>query len=225
MNSKKPRPASATIRCTGNGIAQEITVKMHRMPTPSPTRTESSEAERETILFTGCLRHELKDGTAKERFLKSFYDLEAEKKRHVAFYGLVENRYENELAMICQARRFHESFTAGTCDESDVARAMSGFAIAFAELVAKRDAPAFSRMLKIIEGKNQLPESERGGIGTENRYMLEKFCDLYMTTGELPTKMALRVACGLNDKKKANRKAADKRMKELGLAGLPTASR
>lgn len=223
MNPEKQKISSATIRCTGNGIPQEITVKTHRMPDPSPTRTHSTEAEREAILFTGYLRHELKDGADKARFLESFTDLEAEKKRHVAFYGLVENRYGNELDMICHARRFHESFTAGTCDERDVARAMSGFAIAFAELVAKRDVPAFSRMLKIIEGKNQLPESQRGGKGTESRYMLEKFCDLWMATGELPTKKALRVACGLNDT--ADKKPADKRMQELGLAGLPTASR
>ena len=50
--------------------------------------------------------------------------------------------------------------------------------------------------------------------------MLREFVTLYIETRSLPTKKALRQACGLGDLE--NEKTAAKMMKTLGLWGLPT---
>jgi hypothetical protein len=157
----------------------------------------------------------------KNRFLKFYCAPDAIKARDVAFSGLTFANHEKESVMIdCAqdflARRDHGKFKD---DQNEGLFALAPIALQFAEIIEKRDVPALRRIIAIIESKGA-PDGSRGGIGSEDGYMLEKFADLYLATRSLPTKKALRDACGLG--KRADEKMASKRIDKLGLKGLPT---
>ncbi len=157
----------------------------------------------------------------KNRFLQFYCAPDAIKARDVAFSGLTHSNHKRESEMIdCAqdflAQRDHGKFKD---DLNEGLFALAPIALQFAEIIEKRDVPALRRIIAIIESRG-IPEGSRSGAGSEDRYMLEKFCELHLATRSLPTKKALRKACGLSDR--VDEKLATKRMKKLGLWGLPT---
>lgn len=157
----------------------------------------------------------------KNRFLDHFLDPEAEDARAVALGGLVAANHDREMGIIESARQFDRRRLAGEYAGrlEDAAGDMILFAPCFAEIVANRDVSSLRRMINILEAGG-LPAGERGGIGSADGYMLEKFAELHVASRSLPTKKALRDACGLG--KNEDEKISSKRMNKLGLRGLPT---
>jgi len=157
----------------------------------------------------------------KTRFLAHYTTRAADKARSVAIDGLVSVNHEAELHIIREAAQFQQNRAEGKyLDKPDQAHMdMTLFAIGFAEIVQRRDAAALRRMISIIEA-GKMPDGERGGIGSADGDMLEKFCELHLESRSLPTKKQLRQACGFGDE--SWEKLASKRMRKLGLWGLPT---
>jgi hypothetical protein len=157
----------------------------------------------------------------RKRFFKNFTNQAARKARDVAIDGLIYTNYEREFLLLHSARDFFRERAAGKFKGDHMAALgeMTTFAIPFAEIIESRDTGALRRMIAIIESK-RIPDGSRGGVGSEEGYMLEKFCELHLATRSLPTKKALREACGLGDL--SDEKLASKRIKKLGLWGLPT---
>lgn len=158
----------------------------------------------------------------KNRFWTHYTTAAAVKARDVATYGLTATNSSRERYILDAAVTLHEQLAEGfyaNRPESFMYNDMLVFAMAFAEIVHNRDAAALRRMVKILEDGG-LASNERGGVGSADGDMFEKFVVLHIETRSLPTKMALRNACGLGDR--ADYKVASKRMKKLGLWGLPT---
>ena len=157
----------------------------------------------------------------KTRFLSCYSAPAAVKARDVAIDGLVSVNHEAELHIIREAAEFQHNRLAGKYrDKPDQAHSdMTLFAIGFAEIVQRRDAAALRRLISIIEA-GKMPDGERGGIGSADGEMLEKFCKLHLASRSLPTKKQLRNECGLGSLE--DEKMATKRMRKLGLWGLPT---
>jgi hypothetical protein len=159
------------------------------------------------------------------RFIKEYGRPEKEHARSVAAFGLVETSHGEQWMLWDRARHFADA--AGiTCAWGDhkpsekfintLARIV---ALGFSEIVANKDVPALRRMISIIESQD-MPKGIRGGPCSEEYDMLLNFSKLHLRDKSLPTKKQLREACGLNDL--ASKKLAEKRMKKLGLWGLPT---
>ena len=170
------------------------------------------------LIQLGCMRLPY---AFKTRFLAHYSAPAAVKARDVAIDGLVSVNHEAELHIIREAAEFQHNRTEGKYrDKPEQAHLdMTSFAVGFAEIVQKKDVPALRRMINVIEARG-IPDGERGGIGSADGYMLEKFCELHLATRSLPTKIQLRNACGLGSLEDENQ--ATKRMKKLGLWGLPT---
>jgi hypothetical protein len=157
----------------------------------------------------------------KTRFFSEYTKPAAIKTRGVAIDGLIASNYDNEMDLVTSAAQFHRDRHAGRykdrledahCDAVLIAARMG-------EIVAGRDVAALRRMIAILESRG-LPQGDRGGISSEDGYMFRKFCELHIQTRSLPTKKQLREACGLGDR--SWEKLASKRMRKLGLWGLPT---
>lgn len=157
----------------------------------------------------------------KARFLKHYCEPKAIHARDVAFSGLKQTNARRSCEMIDCVNDFLRSRDQNDFadDSEDGLYALAPIALQFAEIVEKRDVTALRHIIALIESKGTI-EGARGGIGSEDGYMLEKFCDLHLATRSLPTKKALRDACGLGER--IDEKTAAKRMKKLGLWGLPT---
>ena len=156
----------------------------------------------------------------KERFYSNYCKPSAVKARDVALWGLVGSNYSNEMRIIQAAEDFNQRRAEGFYkDHPDLFEMnLLGFAIGFADILRDSNTSALRRMVKILESGG-LPQSERGGLDSEDGYMLEKFVELHLESRSLPTKKALRDACkigGLNPEE-----VAAARMKKLGLSGLP----
>lgn len=157
----------------------------------------------------------------KERFLQYYCDQSAIMARDVAFKGLTEKNRAEVLLLVSITQSFIDSRNNSEFADNleDGLHALAPIGFKFAEIIEKRDVAALRRIINIIESKGA-SEGSRGGIGSEDGCMLEKFCDLHLATRSLPTKKALRDACGLGARE--DEKLATKRMKKLGLWGLPT---
>ena len=166
-------------------------------------------------IFDFNLSHEIKT-----RFLDCFSAAGKARARDVALEGVVNVNHQGELLLLQEARQYHRERGAGKIKNADdFMESAAGFAVKFAEIADTKNVPALRRMIAIMESSG-IPDGSRGGIGSEERFMLEKFCDLHISTRSLPTKSALRKACRLNGLE--DKKLADNRMKKLGLWGLPT---
>ncbi len=156
----------------------------------------------------------------KTRFFDYFTKPECNHSREVAKWGIVESNYSNEAHLVESALKFSHDRKSGKIQSQDAFfRSTASLALEITEIIEKRDVAALRRIISIIENKG-IPEGSRGGVGSEDGYMLEKFCDLHLATRSLPTKKALRDACGLGARE--DEKMASKRMDKLGLKGLPT---
>jgi hypothetical protein len=188
-------------------------------------KTLSVENRRESILtdFHFLIQlHAMKiSEKIKTRFIKDFTKSAAIKHRSVAMRGLIQANYDRVFDLLINAVDLDKGRECGafTDDKESGFSAMAVVSIGFSEIIAKRDTASLRRMITIIENKG-IPDGTRGGVGSEEGYMLEKFCDLHFATRSLPTKKALREACKIQGNNPD--KLAEKMMKKLGLWGLPT---
>lgn len=157
----------------------------------------------------------------KDRFFGYFSSASAIDSRKCAIDGLVQKNYEQADFLLDTTQSFiRDRATGQYADDKDHGFAMmAAIAASFADIIEKRDTATLRRVINVIENRG-VPDGSRGGIGSEDRYMLEKFAELHAANRSLPTKKALRDACGL--KAREDEKLAAKRMKKLGLWGLPT---
>lgn len=190
----------------------------------SLTPSERCE-EMGTWHFTIHLPHMDLPPRIKKRFWNHFSCAKAEIARAVAAMGTKAANHCSEMSLALDAIGFHQDIKSGRIKNELKNGKNPGLAIAakFSEMafsVAKSgDAAPLRRLITILES-NMLPIGDRGGISSEDGFMLQQFTELHTATRSLPTKAELRKACGLN--KLDDKKLADKRMKKLGLAGLPT---
>jgi hypothetical protein len=217
--TKKTAKRIATVQYLGITFDVDVDAHWKRFlgDTP-PNQLGSISTDLHFLIQLGCMDLSY---PIKTRFLKFYSDPSKIKHRGISINGLVSTNYEAELNILREAALFQHKRTTGKYrDNLDVAHMdMTSFAVEFAEIVQRRDVPALRRMINIIEAGG-VPSGERGGVGSADRYMLEMFCKLHLATRSLPTKKQLRNACGLG--KLEDEKLAAKRMKKLGLWGLPT---
>ncbi|MCX6880759.1 MAG: hypothetical protein NTW21_44185 [Verrucomicrobia bacterium] len=209
----------ATVHIEGMTLKVDVDEAWKRLLSDAPQKQVASISTGfHFLIHLGCMALPY---AIKTRFLSHYSAPKAIKARDIAIDGLVAVNHERELHILEQAGAFHHNLTTGKYRDDDDRMNMDMllFAVGFAEVVYKRDAAALRRMINIIEA-GRMPPGERGGVGSADGYMLEKFCELHLATRSLPTKKRLRNECGLGGLE--NEKIAAKRMKKLGLWGLPT---
>lgn len=157
----------------------------------------------------------------KKQFWQHYAKPDAEDARTRAYLGLAHRNHLEEFKLVQDAISYQRRTGEGFYREDQKRFLEGGWQIGykFSELIAVGDAPALRRIANIIEAGG-IPEGRRGGIASEDGYMLENFVKLHLASRCLPTKKQLRAACGLNAIE--DKKLADKRMRKLGLWGLPT---
>ncbi len=155
----------------------------------------------------------------KDRFWSHYTAPGKDSARDVAIYGLTAANSASERRILDGAETFKSLLEEGHYAKrpEQMNDDMLLFALGFADIVRKRDTAALRRMVKIIDGNE---DNQRGGYGSELGEMFREFVNLHVETRSLPTKKALRHACGLGDRE--SEKIAAKMMKTLGLWGLPT---
>jgi hypothetical protein len=218
--NKKPRIATIYYGDNENKTPIKIDVDEHWNGVLERTAEDRLGFVSSPFHFLIHLQHMDLPDAIKDRFYSNYSKPSAVKARDVALWGLVGSNYSNEMTIIHAAEDFNQRRAEGFYkDHPDLFEMnLLGFAIGFADILRDGNTSALRRMVKILESGG-LPQSERGGLDSEDGYMLEKFVELHMASRSLPTKKALREACkigGLNPEE-----VAAARMKKLGLSGLP----
>ncbi len=215
------KKTSSIVECKLMGIDCKIDGEKHWRDFTAQSSEERLTQCSDSIHFLIQLHFMDISEKIRNRFLKYFSTPAAQASRKGAIDGLVAKNYAQADHLLSLAQSFIRDRDSGeySTDTDSGMAAMAAIALGFADIINNRDVSSLQRMIKIIENKG-VPDGVRGGVGAEERYMLEKFTELHLTSRSLPTKKALRDACGLGARE--DEKLATKRMKKFGLWGLPT---
>lgn len=174
---------------------------------------------------------------AKQAFFAAFRQPGAHTNRKRALFGLALINHEDELKLLRDAVRTWRTFEKPLTGSPGLGpgrvfnewsenyrQQTATIGHRFAKIIGERDHKKLSSLAAIVKaGGIETTEKSRGGPLSMDGKMLRAFIDLHLADRGLPTKKALRTACGLTDSNK-DKLAANKSMRSLGLSGLPEAT-